>query len=558
MSTTTAPSSATTVRLNSAHWLPLLTAAVCLCALLAVFWQTGRCAATRWNTDSVSSHGWLVPLAVAWLVWRRWQSDRDVLPVRVRRRTVATGSISMLGGVLLNLYFLPALSPASTLFLAGLGFVIAVLGLLLIFTGPDVGRTYVPMFLLLFFMVPLPFAVQQPIAESLQQTVAWTSEMSIWMLGQPVYREGYILHLSDTVLEVASGCSGLGQFMVFVGIGGFCGVYTGNRRQGFLLVLLALPVSVAANTLRISLTALVHVYLGAEWAEGALHEAEGLVTVLIGASLLFTAAGLLNRWTAGQPTPADADADSATNRGSVTADSIEPTGVGIGPRVAIVMAILLPAVALNHTVQQATASYRRPPVALNRPFTEFPLQLGRWTGQEAPVEREYFLYGDEHLNRVYVNRQTGQTLTLWMVYTTDGRDRGHHPQACMRAIGCQEVPDRKTTVPLPGEGEPAERFYFQQPSDGSGRWVSYWYHVFDTGEVRQHAGLLRILAPPPSQRSGLTAEIFADELSPEDATGADEFAAIVEQALQSGMLPQITRRDHRRGSYLMNYGLTTR
>ena len=472
-----------------------------------------------------------------------------------------TGSVSVLGGVLVHLYFLPALSPASTLCPAGLGFVVAVLGLLLVVAGSDVGRTYMPAFVLLLFMVPLPFALQQPIAESLQQTVAWTTEMSLWLLGQPVYREGYILHLPDSVLEVASGCSGLGQFMVFIALGAFCGVYSSSARQGIVLVLLALPVSVAANTLRITITGLIYVYLGAAWAEGALHEAEGLVTAVIGAGLLFSAARLLSRWTGGKarPTEPDETPEAAESPARIPAEEADrPRGLEVGPRVSIVLAIVLPAIALTHIIQHTAAGYRRPPVALNRPLNSFPTQLGQWIGQDVPVEREYFLYGDQHLNRNYVHARSGQLLTLWMVYTTDGRDRGHHPEGCMRAIGCQAVPDRDTTVPLPGDGAPAERLYFRQPSDGSGRWVSYWYHVFDTGEPQRHTGLMKLLALPPSLRSGLTAEVFASDLTPTDAAGADEFAALVEQALQASVLPKITRRDHHRGSYLMTYDLTTR
>jgi exosortase len=515
----------------------------------------------RWDTDPASSHGWLVPLAVIWLVWRRWQVSRDAIPDRVPARTVVTGCCSLLAGTLLYLYLLPALSPASTLFPAGLGFVVAVLGLLLVVAGPDVGRVYLPPCLLLFFMVPLPFAAQQPVAESLQQTVAWTSETAIWLLGHPVYREGYILHLADTVLEVAAGCSGLGQFMVFVAIGAFCGVYSGNTRQGVILVALALPVSVLANTMRITMTALIHIYLGAAWAEGVLHEAEGLVTALIGAGLLFGAAGMLNRWTGGSSDAVDADDEPGTT--DAAARLSEPvaarnSGLGIPQRAGLVISLLLPSLMLSQTIQLAAAGYRRPPVALSMPLGEFPTQLGSWTGRDVAVNREYFLYGDAHLNRVYINAETGQSVTLWMVYTTDGRDRGHHPQACMRAIGCQEVPERNATVALPGDGAAAKRFYFQDPADGSGRWVSYWYHVFDTGERQQRTDLLKHLAPPPSRRSGLTAQIFATELTPADAIAADEFATLVEQALQASTLPENTRRDHRRGSYLMTADLTTR
>ncbi len=89
----------------------------------------------------------------------------------------------------------------------------------------------------------------------------------------------------------------------------------------------------------------------------------------------------------------------------------------------------------------------------------------------------------------------------------------------MRAIGCQAVPDCNVAVPLPGDGAPAERLYFKQPSDGSGRWVSYWYHVFDTGEPQQYPGLLSLLALPLSCSACLTADIFTDDLTPADVAG---------------------------------------
>ncbi len=374
MSTTTALPVATTETDSAPQMRAILTAAVCLCALLAVFWHAGQSAALRWDSDPASSHGWLVPLAVAWLAWRRWKSSRDTIPDRVATRTVAIGIASVVGGVLVHLYFLPALSPASTLFPAGLAFVVAVFGLILVVAGSDVGRIYMPAFLLLLFMVPLPFALQQPIAESLQLTVAWTSEMSLWLLGQPVYREGYILHLPDSVLEVASGCSGLGQFMVFVAIGAFCGVYSSSARQGIILVLLALPVSVVANTLQITLTGLIYIYLGAAWAEGALHEAEGLVTALIGASLLFSAGGLLGRWSSGTSELAESDEKPEVGE-SPAPKSDRSCGLGIGSRAGLVLATLLPAIVLACTIRHTVDEFRRPPVALARPLAETPKNL---------------------------------------------------------------------------------------------------------------------------------------------------------------------------------------
>jgi exosortase/archaeosortase family protein len=319
-----------------------------------------------------------------------------------------------------------------------------------------------------------------------------------------------------------------------VGIGAFFGVHSGNTRHAACLVVLSLPVSVVANTLRITLTGFIHLYPGHEWAEGTLHEAEGLVTALIGVAMLFGAARLLNRWMRGGKAQPAAVSRTETR---LSSPANEHDGLGIVTRLVLVSTLLLPAIALDHSFQRAAASYRRPPVALRAPLSEFPNQLGSWTGQDTPVAREYFLYGDDHLNRVYINRQTGQTLTLWMVYTQDGRDRIHHPRICMKAIGCREVTNRTQQIPLPGKRQSAWKYYFEQPSNGSGQWVVYWNHVFDSGDPVEHSPVLKLLAAPPSRRSGLTAEIFAPELTPADSDGADEFATLVEQLLQETLLP---------------------
>jgi exosortase len=510
-------------------WLLLATS---LGGVVALFWNTGRTAMVRWDVDPASSHGYIVPLVVGYLVWQRWQATRPRLPDHVPTFTLVTGGLSVLIGVLFHLYLVPALEPGITVFPDGLCFVVTVLGLLLMIAGPDTGKVYLPAFLMLFFMVPLPLSWQQPGADLLQQIVAWTSEMTLWILGQTVYREGYIIYLPDTVLEVAEGCSGLRQLVVFVGIGAFFGVHSGNSRHAAFLILLSLPVSVAANTLRITFTGLIHVYAGREWAEGVLHEAEGLVTALIGVAALFGIARLLNRWT-GNSTITESSPELPENDSRPVH---EPHSVSFPLQLCVVV-LFLPAIALDHHIQRAAASYRRPPVALQAALNTFPKELGPWVGQDTPVEREYFLYGDDHLNRIYVNRKTGQTLTLWMVYTTDGRNRIHHPRVCMKAIGCQEVVDRTQQVSLGNSGQPALQLYFRQPANGSGQWVVYWNHALDLGVPIEHSPLLNCLAAPPSKRSGLTLQVFAPDLAPADSQGATEFAAIVHEQARQTLIP---------------------
>jgi EpsI family protein len=188
---------------------------------------------------------------------------------------------------------------------------------------------------------------------------------------------------------------------------------------------------------------------------------------------------------------------------------------------------------------------------MKRPLATLPQELGDWSGAETPLENSSVLYGDEHLHRVYRHRRTGQTLTAWMIYTEDGRDRAHHPEVCMRAIGCAEVREQRSVLPLPGHNQPVQRFFFQNSDGRAGQQVYYWYYVFrepiggDPLSIWQ-----RLLERAGRKRSGMTVEIFAPHLADGDVVGTDDFVQRLDHALQA-CLPEGAVRGSLRGSFLL-------
>jgi exosortase len=111
------------------------------------------------------------------------------------------------------------------------------------------------------------------------------------LVGVPVYQEGYFLHLPGFTMEIAGACSGLRQLVAIVALGVAIG-YLSGRGSVFRwsLGLLAIPIAVAANCLRVVLSGVIIMKAGRDWGEGVFHAIEGLAIIALSAGLLVAAA----------------------------------------------------------------------------------------------------------------------------------------------------------------------------------------------------------------------------------------------------------------------------
>lgn len=539
--------------------------AIVVAALFVVFYRgTFVDLEIRWRIDPSSSHGYLIPIAAAWLFHGRWFNTQRINAQKIPKPEFAYGIAALGAGLMLHL----VATLTGALSLDGFGLVLAAFGLLWCWGGRAGARTFGAAVLFLIFLVPLPFAWQQPIGEFLQHFVSATSEAALGLCGLVVHREGYMLHLPGHVLEVAQGCSGIRQITVFLGISVFLGLVGGNRIHCATMLAFSIPIAVLANTLRITMTGLITWYLGPEWAAGVLHDFEGLIAVLFGLAMLWWLSNFVtsllpraNRSASAKSRSDDQVKESTDNNTAAVVGPPSPSrqnrnvgvGISLATRLSMIIVILLPAVFVSSAMQTSLAEIADSPATpLVQSLSSFPETIGDWVGTDTPVARDYFLYGDDHLHRAYVNRKTRQTAILWIIYTEDGRDRGHNPEVCMRSAGCQEALDKRTTVDLPGDGEPADRFYFRQQTGRTGEWVTYWYHVFEPlVDVQKKSSPLKNLVERFQRiRSGVTVELFFSEQTAPDIAAADELARGIESSLKP-LLPPETRRSARRKSFLM-------
>ena len=165
-------------------------------------------------------------------------------------------------------------------------------GLLLVSFGWRTGRHFWPPVLHLVYMLPLPGVIYYKMTTTLQFV---SSELGVWMLkliSVPVFLDGNIIDLGVTKLHVAEACSGLRYLFPILSFSYiFAVLYRGPTWHKAVLLLSAVPITVAMNSVRIAIAGYIANRWGLSWLEGFTHFFEGWVIFIACIGILFAIAG---------------------------------------------------------------------------------------------------------------------------------------------------------------------------------------------------------------------------------------------------------------------------
>ena len=232
-----------------------------------------------WNVNDNFSHGYLIPPIAAFMVWHRKTQLKDVKaqPNLWGLLLTLTGLLQLIVAKIGAEYFLQRTSVILVLF-----------GLTLFLLGTKwTKKLSVPM-LYLLFMIPIPAILWNQIAFPLQLFASKSSTFFIQLLGIPIYREGNILHLADTTLQVVDACSGLRSLTSLLALSAaFAYISTLRTLKKWMLFFSAVPIAIAVNILRLTSTAVLAEWIGPEIAQGFLHEISGLFIFIIAFIFLY-------------------------------------------------------------------------------------------------------------------------------------------------------------------------------------------------------------------------------------------------------------------------------
>jgi len=260
------------------------------CAILAIILYVPviRGLAGQWMSDANYRHGLLIPLISGLIICR----ERDSLSGTYRN----SGNLYGLILVLLAASLLITGTAASELFTARVSLPLMIFGIVLYLQGRGFARKIAFPILFLLMMVPLPYIIYFKMTFPMQILSARLSSAILRTIGVSVIRKGNILMLPGYTLEVVAACSGLRSLMTMITLSIVFAFFSslGNTKK-IILVACSVPVAIAANMIRLVVTALGAYTVGAEFADGPLHEISGLIVFLAGLLLLMLCAGVL-KW----------------------------------------------------------------------------------------------------------------------------------------------------------------------------------------------------------------------------------------------------------------------
>ena len=305
--------------------------------LIAAYWDTFAFTKEFWDNPTYS-HGWIIPLIAIFLMWTQRKPLGGLITQEQENRNFVHVGIPL--AVAIGCYFLgqyglgwgayavAVLVALTTVFRfhqfetvplldrwigAGLvtmvlpiryfstlyeklyfdrySFLLALFGVFMMVGGLPLIRRMWASIVFFFFMFPLPSKVEHLFLLYLQKMAAMASTTVLQILGLNAHRIGSQMNVQGMDLEVAEACSGLRMLTIF-GAMVIAMVLIIERPwwDKLILLLSAVPIALATNVIRITITALLfYAVQGSEWEE-PLHK---YIHDIAGYAMIFIAGGIM-------------------------------------------------------------------------------------------------------------------------------------------------------------------------------------------------------------------------------------------------------------------------
>ena len=213
-----------------------------------------------------------------------WDKREHLLP------NTASPTWPKLGGSIFGLgLLLYALGRSQDILMFEIGSQIFILaGILLITRGlPALRALWFPLFFM-FFMIPLPGVFLDAVTMPMKIAVSYAADDILSWAGYPIGRAGVILQIGVYKLQVADACAGMHTLISLEALGL---LYLNLIKHDSLvrnvtLACLIIPISFAANVIRVMTLVLVTFYFGDEAGQGFIHGFAGMVLFLVALFLI--------------------------------------------------------------------------------------------------------------------------------------------------------------------------------------------------------------------------------------------------------------------------------
>jgi exosortase len=274
---------ATELRVESWWSVERIPALVTAVFFVALFWRQAFDLAVDWWTVPEAGHGLLLAPAALWLAWRAG-IRQGAEPNRVLGLVV----------IVLAVVIRCAAGLAAELFSMRCSMIMALGGLTVYHFGfRQLIHWWLP-FTLACLAVPLPELVTQALALPLQFRASRMGAALLEMRQVPVRLDGNVIRIPGNELFVTEACSGLRSLTALLSVGVLMSALVLQTVLGRIaLVLLAIPIAIVVNGVRVFMTGFLVIFVSPELGKGFMHLTEGwlLFLVSLASMALFAWAG---------------------------------------------------------------------------------------------------------------------------------------------------------------------------------------------------------------------------------------------------------------------------
>ncbi len=302
------------------------------------------------------------------------------------------------------------------------------------------------------------------------------------LYGMSAYREGNIIDLGFTQLQVVDACSGIRYLFPLMILSLLLAYwFRGHTWKRSVLFLSSIPLAIFVNSFRIAATGVLYSFFGAVVAEGFFHGFSGWLIFMFTIPVLLVEMWVL-RWLPPKEQRGDERPPSAGERGDeghadLTFDrpaSGHPkhsTPAFFQPVFVVAIVLLGSILVLSNTIDF------RENIPIKKSFKEFPAKVGEWSGNKEQMEQQFIdaLHFSDYAMADYTDSH-GKSVSFYSAYYESQRkgESTHSPEACLPGSGWEFREAGATDVPI-GEGRSMriKRAFIEK--SGQKELTYYWF-----------------------------------------------------------------------------------
>ena len=434
-----------------------------------------------WARDDYSA-SMLIPLVVLYLIWEK----KNAL-ARIPSRWSLAGYVFIIAGVFL--FWLGELG--GEFFALYFSSWLLFTGLCWLHLGWRKLKVIAFPVALLLAMFPLPHFIHGKLSFKLKLISSKLGVKMMQWMGMSAYREGNVIDLGFTQLQVVDACNGLRYLIPLIILGLIIAYfYKATWWKRTLLVLSTIPIAVLVNSLRIASVGVLYPIWGPKVAEGFFHDFSGWFIFMLTVGFLVLFMGFLrllppkrpakiksDENDAGMAPDEDNDEKQEVANSQHASDEISTTMGETGkpnplfdPHFLVAGCLL----GLTLAISLGVEFHEQTPIV--QPLAEFPITIAGWQGNRQSMEQQFIdrLDLSDYLITDFHDKE-GKSVNFYVAYYQSQRkgESIHSPATCMPGGGWVFHQSGKATVTLRNNTSmPVNRAFMQK---GESKQLSYYW-----------------------------------------------------------------------------------